>query len=381
MKGKPSVLIVSSWYPGENDPTNGSFVHEQAKMLMNNGHAVVVLKPNLNGNFIQTLKAPKEKNLQYNYQGVQVIEVNVNVYFPKIKHFYFKKLINGSSRILQKLGIDFDIVHSHSLLSGGIVATAIAQQFNRPLFHTEHWSGLIFHPKKFSQSDNQAIRKLHDQAKNVFFVSDFARKNSIVYNSLDQSKHKVIPNLVDSSFFDYPIIERQPQLIVIGDFSERKNQLLAVKAWRRYMSEFPESNYQLILAGNDFDQPEFTRHTIGLPNLRIIKRLNRLEVVEYIARSKVLISTSKLETFGLTIAEALALGVPVLATNSGGSKEIVLEGDGFLVEQDDEYGFYEKLKRVLSEPFASETIRQSCVQRFSESQIYQQLNAYYGNHV
>lgn len=92
MKNKPSILIVSSWYPSIEQPTNGSFVHEQVKMLQKNGHEVIVLKPNLNGTFKDTLKGQFSTTQVYIFENVKVLEVGINVLLPKMKAFFYKWL-------------------------------------------------------------------------------------------------------------------------------------------------------------------------------------------------------------------------------------------------------------------------------------------------
>lgn len=60
---------------------------------------------------------------------------------------------------------------------------------------------------------------------------------------------------------------------------------------------------------------------------------------------------SRSEAFGLVLAEASAVGLPVISSNVGGCQEVVVEGlTGLLVEPADAFGFGAALDRVLGAP-------------------------------
>ncbi|MBN9293422.1 MAG: glycosyltransferase family 4 protein [Flavobacteriia bacterium] len=374
MKNKPEILIITSWYPSDENPTEGSFVHEQVKMLQKNGHKVTVIKPNLGGTFTETLKGRRVKNREYQFNDVTVFEVGVDIWIPKQKKFYYKKLSKKVIRLVGQKMIQPDIIHSHALLSGGIVATELSNAIQKPLIHTEHTSGLIFAPEQFDAIDRAAIHKLIDHAKKILFVSNYAKEHSIVYKDSRNSNISVMHNIVDETFFTYPFTTKKNQIIAIGDFSPRKNQVFLLDAWKRFLTAHPEMLIHLFLAGKGFDTDSFSHQSKGISNLITYPRLNRDETLKFIAESKLLISASRLETFGLTIAEALALGTPVLVTDSGGPRDIVEEGDGFIIEQNNADLFVEKIVALLEGHHDHpDIIRMRCQQKFSEHPIYSQL--------
>ena len=47
-----NILFVASWYPSTSAPNEGSYVQEQARLLLNGGHKVTVIHPYMLGNFI-----------------------------------------------------------------------------------------------------------------------------------------------------------------------------------------------------------------------------------------------------------------------------------------------------------------------------------------
>jgi glycosyltransferase involved in cell wall biosynthesis len=87
-----------------------------------------------------------------------------------------------------------------------------------------------------------------------------------------------------------------------------------------------------------------------------------------------LLPSTAVETFSLALLEALSMGKPVLATDIGGSSEIVIEGvNGFLVKPKDVRSLSEKLGRLvenreLREAFGAKA-RGSVVQRYHLSNM------------
>jgi glycosyltransferase involved in cell wall biosynthesis len=72
---------------------------------------------------------------------------------------------------------------------------------------------------------------------------------------------------------------------------------------------------------------------------------------KYIARADVFALSSRYEGFGNVIVEAMACGVPVVATSSPGTREIVADGlDGLLVDRHEPAALAAALARVLEEP-------------------------------
>ena len=64
----------------------------------------------------------------------------------------------------------------------------------------------------------------------------------------------------------------------------------------------------------------------------------RNDIPDILRESDVCVISSKSEAFSLSLVEAMAAGLPVIATAVGGMKDIV-EGNGYLVKNDDENAF------------------------------------------
>ena len=79
-------------------------------------------------------------------------------------------------------------------------------------------------------------------------------------------------------------------------------------------------------------------------------RVSRETALEYMSGARAACLASRRETFGLVVAEAMSLGVPVVATTAGGIPEIVRhEIDGLLVPPDDPWRLGQALERILTD--------------------------------
>ena len=144
---KLNILIVASWYKTETNSTYGSFIEEQARMLQKRGHAITVLHPFLSGTFLGSIRNRKTIVSIENEQNLTVIRIRVAPTLPGMRSLAYQKL---SKVCLKKIDSHFnevgcpDIIHSHSMFMGGIIANYLFKKKNIPFIHTEHTSGLIF---------------------------------------------------------------------------------------------------------------------------------------------------------------------------------------------------------------------------------------------
>jgi glycosyltransferase involved in cell wall biosynthesis len=158
---------------------------------------------------------------------------------------------------------------------------------------------------------------------------------------------------------------------------ERKNPRCLVDAFEAAFAD--HDRVRLVLkvtnAGKD---PAFSRYLDALearnPRCLVLrKNMEANELAGLVRAVDCYVSPHRTEGFGLTVAEAMALGVPVIATDYGGTADFVTEEVGFplsyrLVEIDQDYGPYAKgaiwpepsrehlqelLRRVVANPSAA----------------------------
>lgn len=159
----------------------------------------------------------------------------------------------------------------------------------------------------------------------------------------------VIPNPVRLERFTVPerAVGRPPRVLVLGRISVRKGLedviALAHELLRRGV------DVRIRVVGGPSLWSDYTRLLAGLPgeNAEYAGRLGPAEIPAELAAADVLLQASKYEPFGLTVAEALAAGVPVVATSEVGAIEDVDRSVVEAVAPGDVQGMADALTRML----------------------------------
>jgi colanic acid/amylovoran biosynthesis glycosyltransferase len=123
------------------------------------------------------------------------------------------------------------------------------------------------------------------------------------------------------------------------------NLLLAVKTLLN--QGFP-SSLAVIGDGSDREGLVYWIHALGLePHVKLLGKLTPAEISVQMEMSNGFIQSSIAEGFSNATAEAMAMGLPVFATNVGGTNEIIIDGvNGFLLDPFEPQTWYEKLQLV-----------------------------------
>lgn len=161
------------------------------------------------------------------------------------------------------------------------------------------------------------------------------------------------PPGVDARSF-HPLPTRQlafdPYILCVGRLDDpRKNVELLLEAYAR-MPQRLRDQVQLILAGSSGPSAAFwVRVTqLGLAGrVAFVERPSRDELIALYQKAAVFALASDEEGLGVVLLEAMACGVPVVSTRSGGPDGIITDGsDGFLVPLDDVQALSDRLGRL-----------------------------------
>jgi len=380
-----NILIVASWYPDEENNTRGSFIEEQAQMLKNAGHQVLVLHPFLLGTFFSSF-LKKEFSSFSDWNDIPLLRVGIKPPFPLNRKIAYKKLYLTCKKELKKYKVsidEFDIIHSHVMFMGGFIARSLAQDYKKLFYHTEHSSGLIFNTKQYNSADKRIIKQIFHSAKRVFFVSQFSLLQTLNRFSIEStSKYAVLPNIVHKRFFNQKLVNcnlNPFSYIVIANLIPLKGLDTLVRSWKELINVYPNS--MLTIAGNGPEKEGLVNLVNNLNvamSVTFLPSLSREEVKEQISIHHVLVSTSKIETFGLTVAEAQAMGLPVVVTDSGGVRDIV-DIDSGIITDHSVLEIAKGLVKIQSNfnTYIAGNIRKQTFNKFSEAIVYEKLLNHY----
>lgn len=147
-------------------------------------------------------------------------------------------------------------------------------------------------------------------------------------------KHNLVPGLgVPASARATP----KRQVAYIGRLDAAKGVPLLVDAWDGYRADAGDQALRLVIAGDGPLRHDLEQWAASRPSVRLAGHLSRPECADLMSESRAVILPSLWEeTFGLVVVEAMALGVPSIASNHGSFPELVADGaDGVLFRPGD----------------------------------------------
>lgn len=194
---------------------------------------------------------------------------------------------------------------------------------------------------------------IYKMSKQVVTISKAVSRQFNMYNYNTDKKFVVVPNAVDfsksfnsSSQVNINGIEKDDWIVgVIGSLRKVKSQDDAIYAIGLLKDKIPNIKLLLVGSGNNKYKAYLQKLANSMDlNDKIIFAGYREDVPVILSHCKVVLLPSKEEPFGRVVIEAMAAGLPVIASDSGGPKEIVKDGiTGFLVPPGSHTDFAEKI--------------------------------------
>ena len=346
------VLIIPSWYVNSYNQISGSFFREQAIALAKNPKLKVGLIS------VQPIGIkPIIKTKKFIFRRGYLLDNNVHTYFFEYPHLLRNESIAESIRlnIFKKIFKKYvnenglpDIVHLHSFYAGEM-AIWLKGVFKIPYVVTEH--STAFSRQILTYKQKELAEKVFTQSKlNIAVSHQFKNLLEQLFNI----NFYYLPNIVDNYFLNLnpkQKLECSSNFIFIniGFLDKKKNQSLLINSF--YKSFFTNKNIKLWIVG---DGPEYSNLKKLIEELKLsdqvtlIGRVSRDKVKVLLSKSNAFVLSSQVETFGVVIIEALAMGLPVIATKCGGPESIITNKNlGLLVENDDEEAMYRALKQIF----------------------------------
>lgn len=144
------------------------------------------------------------------------------------------------------------------------------------------------------------------------------------------------------------------QILFIGDFEVRKNISLLTNTIIKYKL-YNDYDFRIKIIGRIRDRDYFETVMNNIPqklfNIIEIKKFMLPKDIAYeMSKSSMLVQTSLNETAPMVIAEAMTVGLPVIAADVGGVKHMIQnEKNGFVIKSDSEEDLYKYLKKLLDD--------------------------------
>ena len=141
-----------------------------------------------------------------------------------------------------------------------------------------------------------------------------------------------------------------PVVITVGRLARYKAHEILIAAAPEVIAAVPGVRFLVVGGGERLDELEAMTAQAGVDG-RFRFLGNRSDLPDLYCAADIFCLTSSYEGFSIAIVEALASGIPVVATDVGGNREAVQEGvSGFLVQEGDSRAVARRLIEVLADP-------------------------------
>ena len=375
----PHVVLLPSLYPSLYCPLDGIYIQEQACALRAAGVRVGVVYPELrswrtlhDGHLSKSLFQTTTSS-EHGIDTVRNRGWNVPFFGLRPRVWRFLAL-RSFAKYIKHFGKP-DLCHAHSAIWAGAAASEVKKRFGIPYVLTEHSSA--YRRNLFHAREEEATQKALGDASRVITVSKSLRAD--IQRYAPNQDIMVIPNLVDADFFTIPEISpvrKTFRFLTVALLTKVKGVDLLIQAFHTAFSEHPDVELEIAGEGPERQNLEELARTLRISDrVHFSGLLSKEQVRESMWRSNAFVLASHTETFGLVLAEALATGLPVVATRCGGPEDFVNEEVGFLVQPGSVPELTQALKQLWAEStkFDRSKLREYARQKFSAPVVSQQI--------
>ena len=254
------------------------------------------------------------------------------------------------------------------------MALAAKKKYGIPVVGIEHWSELGY---KIIKNDIKKWARYTYPSLDKLLTVSTSLKNNILSNF---GVNSIVVNNMVSNDFVYLNKKRNDNVVrfvSVGNVVPIKGFDILIKAFNK--SKLPKDKWCLVIVGSGAEYPKL-KSMIGVygleDNIHLVGRKERKEVIETLQNSDVYVLSSYSETFGVSAIEALACGLPVIATECGGTDDYMNEGNGIVcpVGNVDKMSDAIKYMFVHFKEYDKLKISDDCSEHFSSRAIAHQLN-------
>lgn len=335
--------MMPSWYPETADDFSGSFFREQAEALAAAGHRVGVIA--VRGFAIYQLAALRARPAGVRAAsegGVAVLRRDVLLPVPKAEalklHLLERAWFDLYQRYVREHGTP-DVLHAHTMLPAGLVAARVSRSTGVPFVVTEH------RPSVADQISRGATRRraraaARDAVALIAVSSGFAEALNSAYGT---GRWRAVPGLLSPQLEDSSVRPTPAPRFVFGhvshlDEGKRVDQLIDAFA-DAFGAESQSGNAPTLrIVGDSPGRAALEARAAASAAAGAIEftgAVARERITAEFAGFSAFVLTSDAETFGTVFWEAMALGIPVIASDTWGGRSAARPDTGILVPTGD----------------------------------------------
>lgn len=373
------VLFINSIYPNPAEPTKGNFVLKNLAHYPKNIDIDVIAAV---GYFVKSRRKSVKgvPHIRFeNFEGRKI-----RIWHPRFVLFP-KNFMRAFVPLFERLAIapilwflnkrkKIDLLHINFCFPDGVAVASLARQMGIPYVITEHQA--VLETLLSIKYMNKMMLHAYHGADKIIAVSEHT-KNILLKHGVSRNNVVVVPNGIDTELFTPQASSQEiKRLIYIGYLVEHKGVQVLLEA----LSKVGDSSLKLSIVGDGAYKEELQNLTSEYhleEQVEFLGSKTPSEVAQLLKEHDALVHPSFIESFGITVIEAMASGLPVLATRNGGSEYIVTEETGIIVPPKDSDAFAHGIRELISSDWDREHIREYATQNYDIRNIVKKTISLY----
>ena len=309
-------------------------------------------------------------NMKYKYENdehiIRIPGVPIGIYDYRLTGVYPLKALNK----IRKWNLD--VIHSHTEFGVGTFARIISKQFNIPLVHTYHtmYEDYVHYITKgyFNNTSKKIVEYLTnfycDQTATELIVPTkktydlfkekykYERNVHIVPTGIEVErfyKENIDSKKVDEIRKRHGLSKSDFVVLFVGRIAKEKDVEFLISA-HEYLAKNYKSKLLIVGDGPDLERYKKLAHKLDLDEYVIFAgKVPWEDVTLYYQIADIFATASTSETQGLTVIEAMAASLPVVAVNDESFNTVIVDGlNGHLFETKHQYKKY--VESFINEP-------------------------------
>ena len=287
----------------------------------------------------------------------------------------------------------FDVLHAHSPLTVGLLAYFTASTKNLPLIYTYHTSitdythylkiiggtGVIRHAARWfsTTSTNLGDQIVVPSPKfhRLLLEQKVTKPIVTIPNGIDLSNFKAAKN--PGSFRSRLGLKQEaPILLSVGRVDPEKRLDFLIDAFARLSERIPDAH--LVFAGDGSARKKLEAHAANTnvnDHIHFLGMVNRVELPDLLHDATVFLSASTTEVHPISVIEAIASGLPLVAVQDEAFEGMILENENGHLTPLDVGVFSDTLVALLSDPEKLERYGERSTQLSKKFSIEGQVSA------
>lgn len=360
MYQKKHIAIITLWFPTEKKPSYGVFVENQAAALAEIHDVTVIL--------VTRSMLPFVKKTQR--RGFRVLELGAFFLPSKSEafiNFRSRKYLKAFDLVYAHQPVD--IIHSHSFMSS-FPGQYISKRRTIPHVTTIHDTSILIN--KHPQWKENYLRSVLSKSNKVIAVGQTLENH--LKNRYKLKNTCTIPNGIDTSFFSQKTENwnknRPFRFLFVGSFDPRKGLLEMINAFN--MLEDKSTEFHFVgYASMEKPMKELIAELNLGDRITFYGNLSNQQLPPIYQKCDVYISFSSLETFGVTVVEAMSSGLPVIYSPSGGPENTVAHFCGIRVAPRTVEELHKAMQQIMDEysTYNPSKIRMHAIEKFNADRV------------